>query len=75
MWLDVVALKQINQISGGRPATIGKGPYTALFIIGLVIVAFWLAKIMLQERQADFVTRFALGWFRCRLPQASKKTI
>jgi len=50
MWLDVVALKQTNQISGGDPQQSGRDRMTALFIIGLVIVALWLAKIMLKEK-------------------------
>ena len=48
MWLDVVALKQIIQLS--RAAIIGKDRMTALFIIGLVIVALWLARVMLKEK-------------------------
>jgi hypothetical protein len=48
MWLDIVALKQITQLS--EPQRSGRDRMTALFIIGLVIVALWLAKIMLKEK-------------------------
>jgi hypothetical protein len=41
---------------------------TALFIIGLVIVALWLGRVMLKEKKAHFETDFAPGLFRCRLP-------
>lgn len=51
MWLDVVALKQTtnSQDRNNRERT-------ALFIVGLVIVALWLARVMLKEKQGHFVT-------------------
>jgi hypothetical protein len=47
MWLDVVALNQIfnSQSRNNR----GRDRMSALFIVGLVIVALWLAKVMLKE--------------------------
>jgi len=48
MWSDVVALKQIIQLSGGTQQS--RGPYDSTLIIGLVIVALCLAKVMLKEK-------------------------
>jgi hypothetical protein len=46
---DVVALQQIIQLSGRRNNP-RKDRMTALFIVGLVIVALWLARVMLKEK-------------------------
>jgi hypothetical protein len=46
---DVVALQQVIQLSTRRNNP-RKDRMTALFIVGLVIAALWLARVMLKEK-------------------------